>query len=61
MMEGESINLVCDTNMSAMFKHAFTQIDNAAEIINSYTESASGVEGVPKVNVTKGSCNLLCT
>ena len=61
MMEGESINLVCDTNMSAMFKHAFTQIDNAAEIINSYTESASGVDGVPKVNVSKGACNLICT
>jgi hypothetical protein len=47
--------------MSAMFKHAFTQINNAAEIINSFTETASGVEGVPKVNVAKGACNLICT
>ena len=61
MMEGQSINLVCDTNMSAMFKHSFTQINNSAEIINSFNETASGVEGVPQVNITKGACNLICT
>ena len=61
MMEGESINIVSDKNMSSMFKHAFTQINNGAEIINSYTESASGVDGVPNVSVNKGSCNLICT
>ena len=61
MMEGASINLVSDHNLSSMFKHSFTQINNAAEIINSFTEVPSGVEGVPKVNVGKGSCNLICT
>ena len=61
MMEGDSINLVCDQNMSALFKHSFTQINNATEIINSFTEGASGVEGVPKVTVAKGACNLQCT
>ena len=61
MMEGDSINLVCDQNMSAMFKHAFSQINNNADIISSYIESDSGVEGVPKVTVGKSSCALLCT
>ena len=60
MMEGESINIVCEQNLSALFKHAFTQINNATEIINSFTEGASGVEGVPKVSVSKGFCNLMC-
>ena len=61
MMEGASINLVSDNNMSAMFKHAFTQINNAAEIINSFVETDSGVAGVPKITVSKGACNLICT
>ena len=60
MMEGESINLVSDMNLSSMFKHAFTQISNNAEIINSFTSGASGVEGIPKVNVSKGFCTLMC-
>ena len=61
MMEGESINLVCDQNMSAMFKHAFSQINNNAEIINAFTETESGVEGIPKITVGKSSCALICT
>ena len=61
MMEGETINLVCEQNMSAMFKHAFTQINNNADIINSFTEGESGVDGVPKITVGKSSCGLLCT
>jgi hypothetical protein len=61
MMEGSQHNFVSDDNLSAMFKHSFTQINNAAEIINSFTETASGVEGVPKITVAKGACNLICT
>ena len=61
MMEGDTINIVCEQNMSAMFKHAFTQINNNADIINSFTEGESGVEGVPKITVGKSSCGLLCT
>ena len=61
MMEGDSIKMVCDDNMSAMFRHAFTQIGNSAEIITSFTESASGVDGVPKITVAKGAGNLICT
>lgn len=60
MMEGESINLVCDVNMSSMFRHAFTQIGNSAEIINSFTEAASDLEGVSKITVNKGACSLIC-
>ena len=61
MMEGETISCVCDKNMSAMFKHGFTQVGNAAEIINSFTEGGSGVDGVAKFAVDKGACNLMCT
>ena len=61
MMEGDTINIVCEQNMSAMFKHAFTQINNNADIINSFTVSESGVDGVPKITVGKSSCGLLCT
>ena len=61
MMEGETISCVCDKNMSALFKHGFTQVGNAAEIINSFTEAGSGVDGVAKFNVAKGACNLMCT
>ena len=60
MMEGASINFVSDHNLSSMFKHAFTQINNPTEIINSFTETTSDVQGVSKVNVSKGLCNLIC-
>ena len=61
MMEGDSIQFTCEQNLSAMFKHAFTQINNSAEIIRSFTEGASGVEGVAKITADKGSCLLQCT
>ena len=60
MMEGESINITSDMNLSSMFKHAFTQIHNNAEIITSFTVEDSGVAGVDKVSATKGFANLMC-
>ena len=60
MMEGASINFTCEQNLSAMFKHAFTQIDNSAEIINSFVEGASGVDGVAQITADKGACTLQC-
>ena len=60
MMEGDSINFTCEQNLSAMFKHAFTQIDNSAEIIRSFTEADSGVEGVAKITADKGAATLQC-
>ena len=61
MMEGDTISFVSDSNLSAMYKHAFTQIDNHAEIINSFAVEATSVDGVNKITVTKGLCNLQCT
>ena len=61
MMEGETISFVSDVNLSAMFRHAFTQIDNYTEIINSFTVTGTAVDGVDKISVTKGLCNLICT
>ena len=60
MMEGESINFACEQNLSAMFRHAFTQIDNSAEIINKFIEGASGIEGVAQITADKGTCTLQC-
>ena len=61
MMEGDSINITCSQNMSAMFKHAFTQVGNSATIINSFIETDSGVDGVAQIEVAKGACNVICT
>ena len=61
MMEGQTIKFTCDENMSAMFKHGFTQINNQAVIINRFTEGDSGVEGVSRIDVGKGGCMLQCT
>ena len=61
MMEGETISFVSEVNLSSMFHHSFTQINNSTEIINSFTVTESGVDSVDKISVTKGLCNLICT
>ena len=61
MMEGDSIKITCDDNLSAMFKHGFTQISNSAEIITSFTEGDSGVEGISQITADKGAATLQCT
>ncbi len=61
MMEGETISFVSEVNLSSMFHHSFTQINNSTEIINSFTVTNSGVDSVDKISVTKGLCNLICT
>ena len=61
MMEGDSIQFTCEQNLSAMFKHSFTQINNSAEIIRAFAEGSSGVDGVSKITADKGSCLLQCT
>ena len=50
-------------NMSSMFKHAFTQINNSTQIINNFKVEAKTVNG-ENINVataTKGACTLQCT
>ena len=62
--EGNSVNIdISSGNMSAMFHHAFTQINNSAQIINSFTVSSTkvGSETINKATATKGSCMLQCT
>ena len=61
MMEGDPISFVSEVNLSSMFHHSFTQINNSTEIINSFTVTNSGVDSVDKISVTKGLCNLICT
>ena len=61
MMEGDSIKFACEQNLSAMFKHGFTQINNSAEIIRAFTEGASGVEGIAQITADKGAATLICS
>ena len=62
-VEGETIDLTPDKNVSAMFRHAFTQINNRAEIVNKFevSEKQIGDETTRVVSVDKNKCLLQCT
>ena len=62
--EGDNIGVdLTSGNLSSMFKHAFTQINNSAQIINSFTVNSVqvGDETINKATAAKGSCLLQCT
>ena len=62
--EGDNIGVdITSGNLSSMFKHAFTQINNSAQIINNFTITSStvGSETINKATAAKGSCLLQCT
>ena len=62
--EGDNIGVdITSGNLSSMFKHAFTQINNSAQIINNFTIASSqvGSETINKATAAKGSCLLQCT
>ena len=61
--EGDSIGIdVFEGNVSALFKHAFTQINNSSDIINSFNVSSSVIneETINKATSHKGNCLLQC-
>ena len=60
--EGEDISFTCEQNLSAMLKHAFTQIGNDAEIINAfkYETMTIGGQEIKSVTATKGPVKLIC-
>ena len=63
-MEGDEINIdLTSTNLSPLYRHAFTQINNSATIITNWTESSSDVSGETIVTATaeSGSTLLQCT
>ena len=62
-VEGETISLTPSQNVSAMFRHAFTQINNHAEIINNFTltDKEAGSEAFKTLTCGKGKCLLQCT
>ena len=64
VMEGESIDVdLTNVNLSSLYKHAFTQINNSAPIITKWTESQKQV-GEQQINVAtaeQGSAMLQCT
>ena len=53
-IEGEDLNVSFEGNVSALFRHAFTQINNGAIIINSFARSDG------KITTTKGAALLQC-
>ena len=54
-IEGQSIDLTFENNPSVMFRHAFTQIGNSAEIINKVTIDGN------EATFSKGEVRLVCT
>jgi hypothetical protein len=61
--EGDSIGIdVFEGNVSSMFKHAFTQINNSSEIINSFNVISTTLneQTINKATSRKGSCLLQC-
>ena len=61
VMEGERIAYQSAENLSALFKHSFTQINNMAEIINQFTETEQDGGSVLEITAGKGACILQCT
>ena len=59
-VEGADIPFVCDNNLSAMFRHSYTQINNTAEMINNCVFSSSSSDSITKLTVGKGSAILQC-
>ena len=60
--EGKDISFTSEQNLSAMIKHAYTQIGNDAEIINAFkyeTKTVGGQE-FKSVTATKGPVKLIC-
>jgi hypothetical protein len=54
-IEGQDIDLTFTSNPSVMFRHAFTQINNSATIINKMTVAGTDA------TLTKGEVRLQCT
>jgi len=60
-VEGEEFNMTISQNLSAMIKHAFTQINNSATIINKFVLTAGANTGDPStLTVENGECLLQC-
>ena len=64
IMEGETVGIdLTNTNLSALYKHAFTQINNSSTIISKWTESLKTVSGVEvtTAEAEQGNAMLQCT
>ena len=63
LMEGETFDIdLTNKNLSSMYKHAFTQINNDAMVINSYKVTSQEVSGttIKTVEANNGSAVLQC-
>ena len=57
-LEGENIKFTSEKNLSAMFRHGFTQIGNGAQCINGF--KYEGEDDARSVTATSGELKLIC-
>ena len=62
VMEGEKINIdLSSVNLASLYKHAFTQINNNASIITTWTETPGSGSDPTTITAEQGSAMLQCT
>ena len=62
VMEGEKINIdLSSVNLASLYKHAFTQINNNASIITTWTETPGSAGAATTITAEQGSALLQCT
>ena len=62
VMEGEKINIdLSSVNLASLYKHAFTQINNNASIITTWTETPGSGSDPTTITAEQGSALLQCT
>ena len=62
VMEGEKINIdLSSVNLASLYKHAFTQINNNANIITTWTETPGSAGAATTITAEQGSALLQCT
>ena len=62
VMEGEKINIdLSSVNLASLYKHAFTQINNNASIITTWTETPGSGSDPTTITAEQGAALLQCT
>ena len=62
VMEGEKINIdLTSVNLSSLYKHSFTQINNSSPIITKWTETPGSGSDPTTITAEQGSAMLQCT
>ena len=60
LLQGETVNIdASTTNLSQLYRHSFTQINNRAPIINKV--SITDMSGIKVMDALSAECLLQCT